>query len=349
MPMKLKKIFALSLAHILALGVCLAFASCGTPDDDGTNDECTSHVDSDGDGICDTDGCGAAVTPSPAPSGDYFNENGELILYKGGVPTFKIIKGGDVSDVAADVDDLAATLSKLSASTVVAGNQDTEVQAVEILVGSVTNRGDEYKINKYTLGEKGYMVKQIGTKIVVQGGSKTGLKTAVDYLKETVFGIRKTNDNFTDFAMAAKNNIESPQTGYSVTGVTVAGTPLAEFSVVYPKGDSNAKKVAEKFQSDIYSFAGIRVEAYREDKYEGTGKPLPFALLKTTAWAAASTPTLTRTATSLWNVSTETGTTTSQKSSSPTASTRRRARLPLPRTTNTHPTCVISTTPTSAQ
>ena len=53
-----KKIKVMLLILALSLGCCILLASCGEPE---TPDGCTSHVDNDGDGICDTEGCGADV------------------------------------------------------------------------------------------------------------------------------------------------------------------------------------------------------------------------------------------------------------------------------------------------
>ena len=269
--MKAKRLLIL-ISLSLIVGALLMFAGCSTPDNDDGDGECTVHVDLDGDGVCDTDGCGAEVEPSPAPAGDFFNENGELMLYRAGVPTFKIIKGSDLSDAAAELDDLVKALNKLSASEITVTDYNSEPQAVEILVGSVNTRGAEYKINKYDLGDKGFIVKQIGTKIVVLGGGTPGLLSAVSYLKEDVFGIRKTNENFTDFAMAVAKNKESIQSDYQLSGVYVDGTPISEYSVLYEEGNRTAKSLAEDLQDNLYLKAGIRVEIYRTDKYDGKGK-----------------------------------------------------------------------------
>lgn len=56
----IKRILALLLALSLFAGVLFSLASCGTPEPE--DEECTSHVDNNGDGICDTEGCGKTVT-----------------------------------------------------------------------------------------------------------------------------------------------------------------------------------------------------------------------------------------------------------------------------------------------
>ena len=55
----MKKILSILLALALTVGACFAFVACGNPD------ECTNHIDADGDGVCDTEGCDEAVAPTP--------------------------------------------------------------------------------------------------------------------------------------------------------------------------------------------------------------------------------------------------------------------------------------------
>ena len=74
-----KRIVALMISFMLALGIIFTLASCGggeTP-----TAECAEHKDENGDGICDTEGCGKTVEPTPGPSGEHFNENGPSDLF----------------------------------------------------------------------------------------------------------------------------------------------------------------------------------------------------------------------------------------------------------------------------
>ena len=63
----MKKIISIILALTLTLSALLVLASCG-----GTT-ECKDHKDNNGDGICDTEGCGKAVEGTPAPVGFTIN------------------------------------------------------------------------------------------------------------------------------------------------------------------------------------------------------------------------------------------------------------------------------------
>ena len=266
----MKRIIALMLSLMLALGVMLALASCGDTTPTG---ECTEHKDSDGDGICDTEGCDAAVEPDAAPESGYFNENGELYLFKDGAPTFQFVMGGDALTANRnEIEELAEQLTSLGSSEVKYVAQNDDAQDVEILIGTVTNRGDEYKLNKYDFGVKGYAVKQVGTKILVIGGSNASTSSAINYLKENVFKIKKNNEKFTDFVMEKDANYEYRQSGYKITSVHIDGTPLSEFTIAYPSGDSIAGDIASSIQTKLYTDAGIWCEVKAEKL--ATGKKL---------------------------------------------------------------------------
>ena len=256
------------LSLMLIFGTVLTFVSCG-----GTTTECTEHKDENGDGICDTEGCGETVEKKPSPSADSLNENGEVYLFKAGVPTFQFVVGTDaLNKHMATVEELAETLSKLSV-------KGTEIKAVaqgegnpmdvEILVGTITNRGDEYKINKYDYGNTGYIVKQIGTKIVVIGGSDTATTNAINYLKTEVFGIKKNNDDFTDFVMSSGKAYDKKQSNYALKEITVADTSIREYVITYPHGDKEAEANAIQLQTDLYAKCGIRLEVLQESRANG--------------------------------------------------------------------------------
>ena len=222
--MKKSKILLLLLSLVLSFSVIFSLVACGE-----TPTGCTEHTDADGDGICDTEGCGAAVESAPGGNDntEYFNENGELILYRDGVPTFQIVSGNGVSG-SKPIEDLAATLTALSKEAVVTAKatETEKIKDVEIIIGTVNNRGNEYKFDIHTLGLQGYIVKQVGTKILVIAGSETYYETAINYLKATVFGITRTTPPFTDVVMESAKNKEVIQNNYAVKDVTLDGTSI---------------------------------------------------------------------------------------------------------------------------
>ena len=257
---------------MLVFGTVLTFVSCGgTP-----TTECTEHKDENGDGICDTEGCGKTVENTPDTPTDAVNENGEVYLFKGGVPTFQFVIGtSEIAKQKSNIEELAELLVSLSAKgseiKTVAQNEG-DPMAVEILIGTVTNRGDECKINKYDYGNTGYIVKQIGTKIVVTGGSETALTNAIKYLKETVFGIKRSNENYTDFVMAADKAYDTKQDNYNLKEITIAGNSIKDYVITYTKNDAKANESATDLQESLYTNCGIYLDVKIESSAEGMKK-----------------------------------------------------------------------------
>lgn len=268
--MKNNHFLSMLLCVLLLISVMLAFVGCTEP----ANTECKEHIDNNGDGICDTEGCTVAVEPAPSPADDVFNSDGELILFKNGVPTFQFVVGTDVITKKGDVEELAAILTSLGSGAEIktlAQGEGTEV--VEILVGTVTNRADEYKINKYDYGMNGYVVKQLGTKIIVTGGSDAAIDKALSYLRTTVFGIKRNNEPFGDFVMKSDLNCDKPQTDYKTTSIKIDGVSIREYSIYCARNDSTANTIAKNFQKALYENVGIWLEIVSK---EPTDKAVKF-------------------------------------------------------------------------
>ena len=298
--MKLRRIFAMLLVLILALSVTLALVACGDGDNgDDTADAGNNNGDAaggdngganngggntgdnagggnggsadggnNGGNAGDNQGGSTGGNEGGNADSEHFNEDGELILFKDGVPTFNFVTGNDVGTQAQAVGELKDILNGLCEGTIAVKTYSSTPEDVEILVGTVNTRGDQYKFNKYDLGEQGYMVKQIGTKIVVLGGSQTALGNAINYLKSTVFGIKKNNDDFTDFAMATSANKEYVQGGYDVTSISIAGNSIRDYKLYFRNADAEAKTLGNALQERLYSEVGIHLDTKNKNEPE---------------------------------------------------------------------------------
>ena len=262
----MKKLLFLILLLSLALALLFSTTGCSV-----TPTECTEHIDENGDGICDNDGCGGAVETNPGEDDEeYLNENGELILYRDGIPTFQLVKGtGFNADKT--LSDLATLLTELSKSEVeyVRATDTESIKAVEIIFGTVTNRGEEYEFDIHTLGLKGYAVKQVGTKIFVVAGSESYYDTAIKHLKEKVFGITRNTSPFGDLVMEASMNKEAPQTNYAVKDITLDGVSIRGYSLVFANGNAPSG-AASIIQEKLYEQTGLWLPTVREDKFDNS-------------------------------------------------------------------------------
>ncbi len=264
----MKRFLSALLALFTILSLTFAFVSCG----EVTPPQCDEHIDENGDGICDREGCGETLeVDPPTDSGDYFNENGELMLFRGGIPTFTVVKGSDVGAAWNKVDLLLGTLNKYSeGEDIEIKDHDSEPTPVEILIGTVKNREEKYTISKYSLGYNGYMVKQIENKIIVQGGSLASLEKAIASLEKDTFKITRTMKNYTDFAMSAEANKYMPQDNYKIKDITLAGNSIKSgYMLAYPKGVTGITSILTDIQSNLYINAGIYLPIERVDRIDG--------------------------------------------------------------------------------
>ncbi len=269
--MSIKKILFLVFAFVMIF----ALTACGI-----TSPSCQKHIDENGDGICDNEGCGESMKSPGAPEepsepeepkddSEYLNERGELILYKNGIPTFQFVVGlGPSGDTT--IKNLAATLSSLGLADVntVKATDEDKIQAVEIIFGTVNNRGDEYKFDIHTLGLQGYVVKQVGTKILVIAGSDGVYEKAIQHLKAEVFGLKANNENITSLVMSADKNKEAIQDNYAVKDVTLDGVSIRGYSLAYTNGDSITRSIANELQASLYEKMGIWLPVVRADKLD---------------------------------------------------------------------------------
>jgi len=220
-------------------------AACGN-----TEDECT-HADSNGDGICDE--CDEVLE-------EITDGTDGLVLIKDGAPTFKFVVGTGASDAMQDVDKLIEKLNSRLSGTVerVVDAKDTEAD-VEIIVGSVKNRGADYKIDEHYLGHNGYAVKVIGNKIVLLAGDEGKYDDALGYLEKEIFDLDNKKADLTSLTVTEGMCIEK-LTEYGITSFTAGGVPLNDFVIAITMSNANMSKMAELLQTFYYRNTGAYLD-----------------------------------------------------------------------------------------
>ena len=159
----MKKLFLL----FLALSLVFVLIACGG------KAPCDTCVDADGNGKCDN--CKKDM-PKTADDVLLFDEDGE--------PLFQIVIANDlpISVRQAVNTNIKTYLSRefdVDVNVVVEGSALDEEIETEILIGNVDSRGEKYSIDPHTLGLKGYYVRPIGTKLVINAGSQDALDSAI--------------------------------------------------------------------------------------------------------------------------------------------------------------------------
>ena len=248
---------------LLALVLSLSLFACGGGDG-GDGDKCDECIDTDNSGTCDV--CGEAMPEEPAS---------DIVLFEDGVSNFRIVLGtGIATDVRKFVDQniVGKLRNKYNIELVSAqeGSTNDEPQEVEVLIGNVTTRGAKYMVNRYELGKKGYMIKIIGSKILIQAGSDEQLLDAVTEFAEDILKIG--TDDVYDATMLVEDMVYKVQDDYKIESLSVAGVDMKGYTIAADTTNDYYKAAALNIQDVIYGRTGYFFEIVKPE--EATDKSI---------------------------------------------------------------------------
>ncbi len=209
---------------------------------------CDTCIDSDGDGKCDE--CGEAVEPEPTA---------DIPLIVDGEAKFQIVLakniGADVrKTVTKEIQTALSKDYKITVSVVTEGSKDDTPTDTEILIGNVTARGERYEFDGYSLGKKGYTVRMIDGKIIINAGSDETLVDTLEDFAEDVLGIgNKKIENVRMTSALEKTKI---QNDYKLT-LNIGGESLNGYTVAVDSSSSTHLAIARKLQDEIYTRVGF--------------------------------------------------------------------------------------------
>ncbi len=231
-------------ANVGADGVC---ADCGETVNDTAPQPCEKHTDANSDSKCDV--CGETVTTV---------KDGEILLIENSTPKFQIVKArGANASTASAIDSLIEKLNaRLGESVKLADDNVATVREIEILIGEVSSRGDEYKIDPHYLGYKGFTVRAIGNKVVVLGGSDDTLVDAIEYLEKEIFGIKKAVKPIETLILTKEMMCENIQDDYVTQSVSIAGKDIDNYVFAINKSDKELLKLTQSLQEVLYKAIG---------------------------------------------------------------------------------------------
>ncbi|MBO7304998.1 MAG: hypothetical protein J6V09_07240 [Clostridia bacterium] len=233
----MKKIFMLLLA--LSLTLCLFACGGSTP--------CT-HADGDGDGVCDK--CDEPFGEKP-PLDD-------LLLVEDGEGTFNIVltSGTVPSKVYDALNKLKNELHKIDIKTsIVRENDEKKMQEIEVLVGNVTTRGEEYDFDAYELGNKGYVVKRVKNKVIIDAVTEKSLLTAIEKFRTEILGL-PTKETPETVAMNSDKDILVVQDDYAVTALKVNGADMKGYTIATDTLDAVYSEAARWLQTEMFDRTG---------------------------------------------------------------------------------------------
>ena len=286
--MKAKRIISilLTLALVLAFGVMLA--SCGGDDtcthvdanSDGKCDNCSepfgscSHEDGDNDGKCDKCQSDLGTTAG-----------GSAVLVSGGNAGFQVVIGSAAKEARTKIEAFVENINELVDNDVTIVNDlATNAQDVEIIFGSVNNRGDAFKVDEHYLGYKGFAIKVIGSKVQILAGSASKYEDAIKHLTKNVMGITNKTKELTDVTMTGDQAYEeiTPTDSYILESAKIAGNNLDDYVIVVEKNPDYAYlledeeklpyTLATNIQTIFYQKLGVWLEIVEPTSAEASSR-----------------------------------------------------------------------------
>ena len=186
-----------------------------------------------------------------------------FVLIENGKANFRIAYTSDVGvDVINKINKLVTQIRELGVEIQdpVSASKESDVSDCEILVGcNAKFRGDECSVSPYDLGEKGYMIKTVGQRIVIAGGNKDMTLKAFDLFVRNYMRITdKTKDLDQGIAFADDIDVFVPTT-YFIESVKIAGNDIKEYKLYY-----DISEVKAVFKTEA-------IDAFRTNLYLNTG------------------------------------------------------------------------------
>ena len=212
---------------------------------------CAECVDTNENERCDV--CGSAVEPAEK----------HLCLIKDGVTNYTFVLSADLDMTTRNYisDNIIKKLKndygvQISATTV--GTPNEKYSDYEIIVGNVENHGEEYYYPYHVYGPEGYVIKIVGNKVVINGGSGDAIYTAVTKFATEVIGIGA--ESITNVGITSQNEVEVIQTEFDVTSLKFGGTVITGGKIATDITRKEFLRSAEKIRDELYMLSGLWFE-----------------------------------------------------------------------------------------
>ena len=264
----MKRIILTFLTISLALALGVSLFSCIEPP------SCTNHVDINSNGKCDV--CGTAVKPETdgeddGGDGDTGNAESGIVLIKDSVTAFSVVCANSLSDVSEGY--VSAFVKSLNKNNLedraLTMNYDAPGfdDAVEIIFGSPSFRGEAFVKDPHYLGHTGFSVEAIGNKLLVLAGGDAGYQNAIDYLICNLFRPQSYENGVIDnLTIPATTKYESLTASYPIDEIRIAGADVSEFVLVYQTSSKHEREAARILQNYVYEGLGVWLDEVAPSK-----------------------------------------------------------------------------------
>ncbi len=228
---------------LLSLIMVLLLFACG---------KC-KHADENKDGICDK--CEEVLEVVVQ----------DVWLVEDGVASFQFVVSSDLeTESNKALETLIRDLKKLGVTVEKVSESAESVKDVEVLVGTVKTRGEQYLFDKYSLGSK--VIKIVDSKVLITAGSDRELASAIEEFGEDILGLAGNPDELVNVVMTKEQVVEEIQSDYRITALKVNGVDMRGYTIAADTTVLYHNYAAKKLQSTIYEKTGYWLEIVTPDR-----------------------------------------------------------------------------------
>ena len=199
-------------------------------------------------------------TPDPDPAPEPEDEVLELISE--GVVNFTVVRTGDLkSGGVKKAQNLVKDLEKLGLNTTLVADSDAEaVTECEVIIGSGAKNREGCNIDYHTLGKDGYVIKVIGKRVVIAGGTDDALCEAVDVFREKVLGLTEDTETLAGATITMKaTDVYERGSEYDLVDIKVGakGSLKRGYYISTNSDKSDVSEAITQLRLAIYNESGI--------------------------------------------------------------------------------------------
>lgn len=250
------KSFKKLLIIFMLFAMIFSVISCGN-----TSEEC-EHTDENEDGICDK--CDEELEDE----GEEKTEG--TVLIEDSEPCFRFVTyTGAKTIITEKLRTIVEAYAELGMEIEVIRESDTsEYDGIEILVGPVSNRGEEYFVDMYSLGKDGYVMKAVDDKVLLCAGSIETFPDVIEDFFEEYLGYSADGDFELPESVVVKDSEweEKIQDNYRITSFKINGNEIRDYVIACDTYSPYFLEAAEALQAALYEKVGIYLPIQKIDE-----------------------------------------------------------------------------------
>ncbi len=209
-------------------------------------------------------GCDGDVPDNKNPEDDIPLDG--LVLIHENEAKFNIItaQGAGSAGIRAANDLYKLFTDKLGVAEVNAPIPDSDVESLwncEIIIGTdCRNRGDECSVDAREIGHLGYVIKVVGERVIIAGGSPAKTREAVNIFISKYLGVTDTTEALSNIALSTTLN-ETVYTDYNIDSLKIGDNDISMYKVVCDTSDENiCPTITTTFTESVSMLTGKYIE-----------------------------------------------------------------------------------------